>query len=219
MKTVNDITEELNNMGSSLASISRVMPYSVPAGYFLNLPGATLKNISDGDEVAVPGWSKAAVYSTPQGYFEGLTENIITAVKADHINSISSREMPFSIPAGYFDMLPVQMLQAAKNTEPIKKITTRIPLGRNSFRQIRWAAAAVLLICIGFGGYETFLTQSDNTESMLAAVPSNEIHDYLQHTYIFDVNRIVDNTTVNNIEVDNKDIIQYLNETGWDMTE
>lgn len=219
MNTVNDITEELNNMGSSLSSISRVMPYSVPAGYFLNLPGGTLKTISEADEVATPDWSKTASYTTPEGYFEGLTKNIITAVKADHIDSVSSREMPFNVPAGYFDILPAKMLQAAKNTEPVKKITTHIPLGRNSFRQIRWAAAAVLLICIGFGGYETFLAQPDNTENMLASVPSNEIHDYLQHTYTFDVNRIVDNNTINNIEVDNKDIIQYLNETGWDMTE
>jgi hypothetical protein len=221
MNTVNDITEELNNLDSPLARLSKVMPYSVPAGYFENLPGKTLKVAAGLIEAdSVPEWPKTMTQSVPQGYFENLADNILSAVKAESIMGISSKKMPFNVPAGYFEALPAQMLHIAKRAGGMKKETTRIPLVRhNSFRQIRWAAAAVLLICIGFGGYETFYIQPDNTEKMLASVPNNEIQDYLQHTYVFDVNRVVSNEDINNIEVDNKDIIQYLNETGWDMTE
>ena len=217
MKTANEIIEELNDLGSSLAAMPRVMPYSVPAGYFGNLPGNTLEMAIRSD---VPNWSKAASYNVPQGYFAGLTSNILNAVKAEHITATSSKKMPFSVPAGYFEALPAQMLQAAKKSGAVKKETTRIPLGRpNPFRQIRWAAAAVLLICIGFGGYETFFLQPDYMENMLTAVPSNDIQDYLQHNYIYDVNRVVNSEDINKIEVDNKDIIQYLDETGWDMAD
>ena len=54
---------------------------------------------------------------------------------------------------------------------------------------------------------------------MLASVPNEEIQDYLQHTYILDVNRIINNNDINKIQVDNTDIVQYLNETGWDVVD
>lgn len=220
MNSANDITEELKNMGSTLAGIPRVTPYSVPAGYFENLTGKLLETaaVSDAADPA-PGWSKAMPYHIPEEYFDELTNHIITAVKTENIRSVSSTGMPFDVPAGYFEHMPGKMLHAAKKTHPLPKQTTHIPLGRNTFRQIRWAAAAVLLICIGFGGYMAFFMPSGNTENILASVPNNEIQDYLQHTYILDVNRIISNEDVNNIQVDNKDIIQYLDETGWDITE
>ena len=218
MKTVNEITEELNNMGSSLAGISRAMPYSVPAGYFNDLPGRTHRMAVQNEE-ALPVWGKAPSFSTPEGYFEGLTANIMNTIKAEHSPAFTTREMPYSVPAGYFETFPARALQAAKKATPVKKHATQIPLGRNSIRQIRWAAAAVLLICIGFGGYETFTIQPDTTEKMLSSVPNNDIQDYLHSTYTLDVPRIINNDDINTLGVDNKDIIQYLNETGWDMTE
>ena len=216
MNTANDIQEELMNMGSSLAGISRTMPYAVPVNYFDHLPAETLKTAIEES----PAWSKAATYNTPDGYFEKFADNILNIIKAENIGTLISREMPHSLPATYFEGLPAQMLLAAKKSDIAKKTATRISLGqRNSFRQVRWAAAAVLLICIGFGGYQTFFSQPQNPENMLASVPNNEIQDYLQHTYILDMNRVLSSSDINSIEVENKDIIQYLNETGWDMTE
>ena len=220
MNTANEIAEELNSMGSALYGIPRVMPYSVPVGYFENFAADALNTIHiAGEADPLTAWSKATSFSTPEGYFEGLTDNIVSAVKTEQIRSLSFESMPYSVPAGFFENLPGKMLQAAKKAHPFKKETARIPLGRNAFSQIRWAAAAVLLVCIGLGGYFTFYTQHDNTENMLASVPSNDIRDYVQHSYILDVNKMGNNEEVNNIEVDNKDIIQYLNETGWDVME
>jgi len=219
MKTANNITEELHNMGSPLAGMSRAMPYSVPAGYFSQLPADALNIVSGAYNADLtPGWSKAQIFTTPQGYFENITSAIVASAIAGNSPSALSKETPFAVPSGYFDTLPAQILAAAKQAQPVKK-HMHIPLGQQSFRGIRWAAAAVMLICIGFGGYLTFNTQTDQTDKMLSSVPNTDIQDYLHNTYVFDVPRIINNDDINTIGVDNKDIIQYLNETGWDMTE
>ena len=220
MKKANDITEELQSIGSPLADMPRAMPYAVPAGYFQSLPAHTLCLVSGAyDADLQPGWGKASVFTAPGGYFEGVTATIVAAAKAGTSPTAISKENPFALPAGYFTTLPAQVLEAAKQAHPIKKQSRRISLGQQSFRGIRWAAAAVLLICIGFGGYLTFNNPANPTDKMLASVPNTDIQDYLHNTYTFDVPRIVNNDAINSIGVDNKDIIQYLNENGWDMTE
>ena len=219
-------------MGSILADMTRAMPYAVPNGYFSTdeterrkagwLAGSEeqwfgVAHHGNGD---AEGFSlgKAMPHSVPEGYFDALAGNIMSAVNAEHL-SVSSKAMPYSVPAGYFEALPGQVLHAARAAEPEHKKAKQIPLKPNRFTQIRWTAAAVLLICIGFGTYQTVFNQAASPEIMLATVPDNEIQDYLQHTYILDVNRVMDGGAVTNIEVENKDIIQYLNETGWDLTE
>ena len=236
MNRANEVTEELESMGSILAVLSRAMPYAVPAGYFdqwfnfghpdINLVPRDFSSITDDvcfTHPAITG-DKVVPYNVPDGYFEGFADNVMAAAKAAgvfHLDDLN-RQMPNSVPAGYFDSLPAQMLQSAKNAGPAKKKATTIPLGRGSFRQVRWAAAAVLLVCIGLGGYVSFFSgggRQNGTERMLASVPNEEIQDYLQHTYILDVNRIINNNDINKIQVDNTDIVQYLNETGWDVVD
>ena len=236
MNRATEVTEELESMGSILAVLSRAMPYSVPAGYFdqwfnfahpdVNLIPGDFSATTNDIGFAQPGVAgdKVMPYNVPDGYFEGFASNIIAAAKAGSIYQPDNlnRQMPNSVPAGYFDSLPGKMLQAAKYASSVKKKTTIIPLGRDSFRQVRWAAAAVLLVCIGLGGYVSFFSgngHQNGTETMLASVPNEEIQDYLQHTYILDVNRIVNNNDINKIQVDNSDIVQYLNETGWDVVD
>lgn len=236
MNRANEVTEELESMGSILAVLSRAMPYSVPAGYFdqwfnfahpdINLVPQDFSSITNDPRINHPGvkGDKLMPYIVPDGYFAGFAGNVIAAAKvgsADRLDNLN-RQMPNSVPAGYFDSLPGKILQAAKYASPVKKKATTIPLGRNSFRQVRWAAAAVLLVCIGLGGYVSFFSgngRQNGTETMLASVPTEEIQDYLQHAYILDVNRIVNNNDINKIQVDNTDIIQYLNETGWDVVD
>ena len=42
MTRADEIREELESMGNRLAGIPRMMPYAVPDGYFVQMPGATL---------------------------------------------------------------------------------------------------------------------------------------------------------------------------------
>ncbi len=217
MNSANEITEELKDMGSMLAGLSRAMPYSVPVGYF-----------DECDERAAlarktPVWNKTMPHTVPSGYFEGLAGNVMAAVHSEQSAEPElsySKAMPYHVPAGYFEALPIQMRHAALRAAPMKKTATIIPL-RNTFKQVRWAAAAVLLVCIGFGGYISFFSggPQSGTEVMLASVPNEEIHDYLQHSYLLYVDQVLNNTDINKIQVDSKDIIQYLNETGWDVVD
>jgi hypothetical protein len=232
MNRANEVTEELEGMGSILAVLSRAMPYSVPAGYFeeyLEFADNDLLKFLKQDAIDPkfnhPGLTgaKSMPYTLPDGYFEELANNVVAAAKADNNELLGnlSKSMPNSLPAGYFDALPARMLQAAKIASPVKRRATTIPLGGNTFRQLRWAAAAILVVCIGLGSYVSFFSGSgqSGTESMLASVPKEEIQDYLQHSYILDVNRIINNDEINKIQVDNSDIVQYLNETGWDVVD
>ena len=211
MITEYNIQDELKSMGSFLADIPRTMPYAVPVGYFENFEG-TVNNIIKGlDETELtPAWTKTLPYTVPQGYFEALPGELV----ARTTTPVLPKAIPFNIPAGYFETLPAQMLQSAKANG-----NRAIPLKRyNILKSVKWAAAAILVLGIGLGSYRVFfnMQQISGTESILSSVPNNEIQDYLQHNYIVDIDKIAGNNTVNNMNIDNKDIIQYLNETGWE---
>ena len=216
MKKANEISEELRSMDSILADLPRTMPYAVPVNYFTDLAGTirtTIDHISETEHV--PGWSKTMPFAVPDNYFSELTDEVTTGGIASGL----PKATPFSVPSGYFATLPSQMLEAAKAADVISGQTKIIPLKRtNIFRSLRWAAAAVLFLGIGLGAYQKFYnTQQPNVENMLASVPGNDIEDYVQHTYRIDGDRIAgNNNEINNIQLDNKDIIEYLDETGWD---
>ena len=217
MNIENGISEELNSMESFLGVLSRAMPYSVPNGYFENFAEQVDETIKKIDEAELaPGWDKAMPYSVPAKYVEELAEHIPATARISGL----TKEIALTAPVGYFDALPAQMLHAAKNAGAGKKKAVLIPLSRPGiYRQLRWAAAAVMLLSIGVGAYMTFFTIPASPERILASVAGNDIQDYIEHTYRLDVKRIVNGNDINNIPVDNCDIIQYLDETGWDIAD
>jgi hypothetical protein len=213
MKQVNDITEELNSMGSQLAGMSRAMPYTLPDGYFEQFANNTASLVNDltaADDA--PVWGRTMPFEVPQGYFETAATDMAMMAMGENIAAALPKGIPLTAPAGYFDALPAKMLHAAKATELPKQ-------QKLSFRNIRWAAAAMVILSIGIGAYEFSNQQQNAPDNILASVSNNDIHDYLQQSYRLDVDRIMSNTDINNMQVDNKEIVQYLNETGWDITE
>ncbi len=233
MKRVNEVTEELESMGSILAGMSHTMPFSLPAGYFEQNSVDLAGRIFVGQPVAAGDLrdtistlelhSRAMPHAVPEGYFQQLASSALAAAIADPVFT-APKTLPYGVPAGYFDSLPQQVLNTVR--QPLqsgvasKPITTkRIPLPP-AFTQVRWAVAAVLLVCITLGGYISFFSGGQTgTESELASVTKEELQDYLQHSYVMDVNRIVYTNDINQLEVDTKDIEQYLNETGWDIVD
>jgi len=214
MNNENDILAELKDLNSPLAGISRAMPYRVPAGYFEQLPENTISAIKSIEAPEVkPVWG-ANPYAAPAGYFDSLTCNLVSAAKAEHI-SVNTKEMPYHVPKGYFERLPGQVIKAVKALGSKKTI----PLTAHMFRRVQWAAAAIFIIFMGIGGYIAFFNDHSYQEKILASIPGNEIHDYLQRTYRIDVDRIEANNNVNELQVDNREIVQYLDETGWDVVE
>lgn len=213
MKRGNDIRDELTELGSFLADIPNGMPYAVPEGYFGHLATSVREIIIDLDVAEdVPGWSKVMPYVIPANYFETLADEIKSRAGAADLPKNKS----FAVPAGYFEALPAQLLRAAKDADRLSEPKV-IPLRRFSIsRQIRWAAAAVLVAGIGLGSYFSFFNTNKTDADILASVSSSEIEDYVQRIYRIDAERIVSNTKVADLQLDNNDIIEYLNETGWD---
>ncbi len=221
MNLENEISAELREMGSSLASMPRTMPFSVPDGYFAGFAESLSeiqKHLREPDPI-VHG-SKNMAFSVPGGYFEKLTGDILNKVEAKaHVNA-DIKSMPLSVPAGYFEQLPRQILNSVKAADD-KAPTKIIALEKQPlYKKVQWAAAAMFVLFIGLGAYITFVSdRGTNPEMMLASVSANEIDDYLEHTYRIDIDKVAGNTDINSLPLENKEIVQYLNETGWDNVE
>ena len=184
MKEANEILQELKEMDSPLAAMSREMPFSLPADYFGQLSDNLLTIAFDDSEL--PKYLK--------------TQN------------------PFTVPAGYFDSFAANMKAAAVATDvpaavPVTAKPQTIAL---SFRQVKWAAAAILITFISFGGYMMFTGGNGSTEKMLSSIPRTDINEYMRHTYDLNTEKIINHQDLDIQNVDSKDIVQYLDETGWD---
>src|SRR5690606_895056 len=114
MKRNDNISIELKELGSSLPESAENV-YSVPAGYFDNLPARMLERIKADEELStlsplLQGLSKKMDYSLPEVYFEQLTpdtEMVSDSQSASEeiaqlsplLNSID-RRTPYSVPTG-----------------------------------------------------------------------------------------------------------------------
>ncbi|HET9826490.1 MAG TPA: hypothetical protein VFP87_14220 [Chitinophagaceae bacterium] len=147
----NDIIQELNNLGSSLAHLSRENVYTVPLGYFDSFE-QTLQNI-----VWISSLPKACPYQVPTDYFDQLAEHVMKAIRnhpdyqtsQEEISSISpllgslNRRPVYSVPEGYFANL--QVGESEGHAMP-----NVISLNRR--RWFRYAAAAVIVAVVALTG-------------------------------------------------------------------
>ncbi len=206
MQSINDIREELRGMNSPLADMSRAMPYELPNGYFEDF-SQLLHMMKAGKEMP---------YAVPQGYFEGLSAAIMAKTEGVSV----MRPNPYNVPQGYFEGLPEAMLARVKESDmPVQ--TKVIPLGTRIWKNIRWAAAAVLITGIGLGVYRSYMTDTSvSPQQELSALSKEDIHSYVeQRLDEFDVEAIAANTngydvkTITN-NLSEEEIENYLNETG-----
>lgn len=216
MNEKNDILSELEQMGSMLANMSRKMPYEVPADYFAGLAASVTEHIQllqQRDPVL--NISKSPVQDVPAGYFNSLPDSLLQAARLSDM----PQAMPHEVPSGYFAALPQQLFAKVNNSKASSgRIITLTA-------QIRWAAAALLVICMGIGSYEFLHLRSNRPEIALSKVPQAKLQEYVkQNIDDFDADMIVSNlqtTDVHNVptsakQLDDQEIIQYLDETGWD---
>jgi hypothetical protein len=219
METRNDILDELRSWQSPLADMPRTIPFAVPEGYFEGLDKQVMANISAdiGSPIPVP---KNMPYDVPQGYFENLPAQML-ALAGEEPQLSLPKTMPFEVPQGYFESLPQHILEEARKTGKTTKVIP-IPLGKKIGRSIRWAAAAVLLLTISIGSYRMLNPAITlNPEQKLAQLPENEISEYIvQNIDEFDMDLLENNiASANSIQsLSDEDIIDYLDETGWNTT-
>lgn len=216
MTRSNDIVNELKELNSRLADMPRHMPYYVPQGYFEVLN----ENVLDTIRLAYapePTFSigKNMPFEMPQGYFESLAANVLNKAASE---LPIDKPTPYTVPAGYFENLPQQVLQRAKDEN--KQTTKIIPLGNRIWKNVRWAAAAVLMIGLGLGGYNIYNNQKEpSISAQLAALPQDAINDYIvQHIDEFDTDMLVSNLSTEGLhnltnEISEQDILNYLDES------
>jgi len=144
-----DIIQELNDLGSSLATTPAQNFYSVPEGYFEAFAGAVLSKVNAENEGSfLSELPKANPYKVPVGYFDGFAESMLNVVRnhPDYLNSQEElesisplltslkKEPVFSVPKDYFENFTV----AVNHKQPAKVV------GMFSRKLMRYAAAAII---------------------------------------------------------------------------
>lgn len=147
-------------------------------------------------------------YGVPAGYFSGLSQRMAGLAALEGAGSLPAPAHPYLAPAGYFDQLPHAILARAKKTGRGGSAIT--------FRQVRMAAAAVLLLAVGlatFTATQTGIRQGG--DGLLANVADKDIKAYLGAAAM-QSHDLQAASYVDNISVRSEDIVKYLDETGWD---
>jgi hypothetical protein len=147
-----DIIQELNNLGSSLATATPENVYTVPRGYFDAFAGHVQSLIW------LSSLPKENPYTVAEGYFEGLADKIMDGIRnhpdyrtskeelatiSPLLESLNKRPV-YSIPQGYFENFKVA-------TTPEQKTDSRV-VSLPQRRWFRYAAAAVLTGIIALAG-------------------------------------------------------------------
>ncbi len=150
-------------------------------------------------------------YNVPDGYFSGLAGNVLEASEADGSSSLPMHTaMPYQVPPLYFDGLAKQVIEKAA---PQKKKAILL-----SFTTIRWTAAAMLLVMVGAAVVVSINKQSNgryNAESDVV-VADRDIEAYFADNTRPEVALLPEITYLTSTDVQAKEIIYYLDETGWD---
>ncbi len=158
------------------------------------------------------GMPRGMPFHLPEGYFEALPEQSIAVCKQEGAAVPFIESKAFAVPEGYFEQLPVQLLKAAKKRDAVKRL---IALPAMLSSGLKWAAAAVLVACVGVGVYRA--TIQSGYERELSRVPEGAISAYVQQH--MDASELSDPGEIPNPmlkELRSEEIIQYLDETGWD---
>lgn len=174
MENYHQIISELKLISPMLADAHRKNAYSIPEGYFDQLPKAILDRIlAENSEFSLP---KAQPFTVPEGFFNQFSDLVMNRIKqqesevyqeleaiAPLLNTIS-KENIYTVPEGYFtkSLVPdLSLLQQEKS----KVIPMLKPV--HSFR--KYAIAAALTGIMAIGGW---LLLNNNSSDNLAVTPA-----------------------------------------------
>ena len=175
--------------------------------------GNNISEELEGMNSSLANIARTMPYVVPENYFEQLAGHITKNTHAE-THSIPLCEVPYKVPPAYFKALPQRLLALVKREN--ERIKTTAPKRLFYLSTIQWAAAAVLAFVISFLGYMMFSMNESRPEKMLSSVSRNEIKEYVNHSYGIDADKVMSYTKINDLDVNSKDITQYLNETGWE---
>lgn len=191
MNKQTDIANELKQIAPGVNWPAEA-PFTVPVGYFEQLPAAIMLQIQLEDlRSGMPAVQHPTI---PAGYFDGLSQTIMQRIKAEETNtplaeleSLSPflaaipKQVPFTVPEGYFESLQINHLLPA----PPLRVVHRT----NASTWIKWTVAACLTALIGSSAI-LFITSGNGhykVEKQLEDLNDQDIVEYLQtHTDPFD---------------------------------
>jgi len=178
---------ELQEIAPTVAMVGMAMPYTLPAGYFENLPGTILSTLNHSSD---EHFSKTNLLSAPPaGYFDQLAGEILKKIQVESasnpeeeladvapmLNTVS-KAMPYTVPENYFADFTV--------TTPGK---VRSMPGRTIKKWFNLAAAAAIagVLVTGVIKYTGFYNKTldmERIEKEVAKSSDAEIIEYLdQH--------------------------------------
>lgn len=204
---LNDRDIDLQKDAPTLAAIGKAIPFTVPAGYFEDLPHIVSSRVCIESMYA----KNADGFTVPELYFEELTSRIENSVAVENIKGLAPTG-GFGLPDSYFENLSarinLRLEPPAKTLTPVRRLLTS---------WISYAAAACITVMIATGIY--FNSDSYHFNSQLSEVSDQEIINYLQvHSTAGDTPFIIE--TLNpeelekvNLDVSADDLEQYINST------
>lgn len=214
-------------MGSMLATMSRVMPYAVPGDYFTGLSAAAREQITYETDPVIH-LPKQTPFTAPEDYFASFPGEMLRTVQAEYNSMLPQAEMPLEAPEGYFEQLPGRILAAVKQeAEDTPAPAKVIPLKRIlSWKPLRYAVAAMLITGAGLGLYQLTMTDTEPVMKQLSKIPKEDVRSYiLYHIDEFETEDLFLAVRLASIDkksftttpgLSDENIIQYLDETGWD---
>ena len=234
MQNKENIPGELRDISAVIAAIGSNTIYTVPAGYFEQLPGYILQQINEQEDLAAKEVLQQSFTVSPS-YFENLADTILSKIKDSNApgqlpNEITqelefvapllagiSKETLYKVPKHYFEQFRFNIPEE-KQPPVVEKRVIKLP--GYSRKWLNYAAAAVTvgIIATGIFMYIGSSTKNVSIEKTINNLTDNEIADYLLHTQHpatdiaplitdedIDVQSFLDNTS-------DEEINQYLNQ-------
>lgn len=196
MNNSETILSELKEVSPLIASIDKQSVFTVPDGYFLQLPQAVLSAI----KLEMLLVNSLNIYSVPKNYFENFSASVLSQIKnepnevADELNEIApflntiSKQNPYSVPENYFENCSVKKEKPAK-----------IILFSKSRKWITYAAAAIMAGVLVTGVFVNQSVRSSSTDitNEVKKLSDEELNAYAKEQSIGFSESVVINEDVN----------------------
>ncbi len=204
----------------SLNKIAKINVFKVPNNYFEELTVSILKQTQNESQTNTSSQKQKAPFATPNGYFEGLSAKIMGRIEQIEKKNIDlesfERVNVFKVQEGYFESLSKKTIS---NATPKQAKTIKVNWWKN--QQIRWSAAASIILMVGLWfGIPQFT--KDKTELVLEKVSHTEIKTYLETQDLSYLEyesttettqnpiKITDNKVLDGLNIDKQAILEHL---------
>ena len=167
--------------------------------------------------------SREMPYQVPNDYFQESPSYITDFIKVEnesHIQLPASSVTPFSVPEYYFDSLADNILATIKSQKEQTTSKKAVPFTPSvQWNNIRWAAAAILLIMLGITASTRYSLSTSSVDNQLSMISGATLNEYAQlHSDEIEFptsdrnSSLIGTTDAHTLQLNDEDVIQYLYE-------